>query len=157
MQVSRLERRALEPLRGLLPADGVCRGASRGEPRNLRLADVRRRGNGAGGIGPVLLEVRLRFQEEITNAEEVLIRSRTVDYRGKIGRVEQVMLRADGKVACTAELVIALFDLKRRKLIPPTPEWLQAVGLDAIQDTSWKEYDDRDPHRHSGRLSERVA
>src|SRR5690242_9717090 len=67
-------------------------------------------GNGYGvrevrerGLGPVLLEARLRFHREVTNREEVLIRSRTVEYRGKIGRVEQVMLRADGTPACTAE------------------------------------------------------
>jgi thioesterase III len=81
------------------------------------------------GLGPVLLEARLRFQREVTNREQVLIRSRTVDYRGKIGRLEQIMSRADGRVACSAEFVIGLFDLKARKLIQPTAEWLRAVGL----------------------------
>src|SRR3954447_25270803 len=60
------------------------------------------------GLGPVLLEARVRFQREVTNRERVLIRSRTVEYRGKVGRVEQVMTREDGTVACTAEFVIAL-------------------------------------------------
>jgi acyl-CoA thioester hydrolase len=82
------------------------------------------------GIGPVLLEVRLRFRREITNPEHVFIRSRTIDYRGKIGRVQQVMVRADGQTACTAEFVMALFDLKCRRLISPTPEWLRAVGVE---------------------------
>src|SRR5437879_6675743 len=88
-------------------------------------------GNGFGlrevrerGLGPVLLEARLRFQREVTNREQVLIRSRTVEYRGKIGRVEQVMTLADGKVACAAEFVIGLFDLTARKLIHPTSAWL---------------------------------
>jgi thioesterase III len=91
-------------------------------------------GNGFGlrevrerGIGPVLLEIRLRFHREVTNRERVLIRSRTIEYRGKLGRVEQVMSLADGRVACTAELVIGLFDLQTRRLIKPTPEWLRAV------------------------------
>src|SRR5262249_31418590 len=52
-------------------------------------------GNGFGvrevrerGLGPVLLEARLRFHREVTNREQVIIRSRTVEYKGKIGRVE---------------------------------------------------------------------
>jgi thioesterase-3 len=83
------------------------------------------------GLGPVLLEARLRFRSEVTNREQVLIRSRTVEYRGKLGQVEQVMTRADGTTACTAEFVIGLFDLKARKLVKPTPEWLRAVGIEA--------------------------
>lgn len=88
-------------------------------------AEVRQR-----NLGPVLLEARLRFRSEVRRGEEVLIRSRTVEYRGKIGRVEQVMLHADGTTACAAEFVIALFDLRTRRLVKPTPEWLRAVGVD---------------------------
>lgn len=80
------------------------------------------------GIGPTILEVRLRFQREIRGRERVIIRSRTTEYRGKLARVEQVMTREDGVAACTAEYIISLFDLKTRKLIKPTPEWLKAVG-----------------------------
>ena len=79
-------------------------------------------------IGPVVLEARVRFQRELTNRESVVIRSRTAEYSGKIGRVEQVIVRADGKIACSAEFVIGLFDLKTRKLIKPTPQWLRAVA-----------------------------
>jgi YbgC/YbaW family acyl-CoA thioester hydrolase len=82
------------------------------------------------GLGPVLLEARLRFHREVTNREPVLIRSRTVEYRGKIGRVEQVMTREDGTTVCSAEFVIGLFDLNARKLVKPTPEWLRAVGVE---------------------------
>jgi thioesterase III len=80
------------------------------------------------GIGPVVLEARVRFQRELTNRENVVVRSRTRDYSGKIGHVEQVMVRADGRAACSAEFVVGLFDLKTRKLIKPTPQWLRAVG-----------------------------
>lgn len=81
------------------------------------------------GIGPVVLEAKLRFQREATNREAVVIRSRTIEYARKIGTVEQVMVRADGKASCTALFTVALFDLTSRKLIPPTPEWLAAVGM----------------------------
>jgi acyl-CoA thioester hydrolase len=58
----------------------------------------------------------------------VVIRSRMLEYRGKIGRLEQVMYLEDGTAACSAMFVIGLFDLKARKLVRPTPEWLRAVG-----------------------------
>ena len=95
-------------------------------------------GNGFGlkevqerGIGPTILEVRVRFQREVMRGERVVIRSRTTEYKGKIGRLEQVMEREDGSPACSAEFVFALFDLKARKLIRPTAEWLKAVGRPA--------------------------
>lgn len=81
------------------------------------------------GIGPVVLEAHLRFQREVTNREKIIIRSHCLEYRGKIARMEQVMVREDGKAACTAEFVFGLFDLKARKLIDPTPEWLKAIGM----------------------------
>lgn len=80
-------------------------------------------------IGPTILEVRLRFKKEVLGRQRVLIRSRTTEYKSKLGRIEQVMLRADGEIASTAEFVFGLFDLKARKLLRPTPEWLRAVGV----------------------------
>ena len=80
------------------------------------------------GIGPVILEARARFQRELINPQTVVIRSRCTEYRGKIARMEQIMSREDGKAACSAEFVFGLFDLKARKLIDPTPEWLKAIG-----------------------------
>lgn len=82
------------------------------------------------GIGPVILEIRLRFKKEVTDRERILIRSRSVEYRSKLGRLEQVMTREDGQVVCAAEFVIGLFDLRTRRLIKPTSEWLRAVGIE---------------------------
>lgn len=80
-------------------------------------------------VGPTLLEVTVRFRREIRGAGPVTIRTKTLSYKGKIGRLEQEMLW-NGEPACVAEFVIALFDLSARKLIRPTPEWLRAVGLE---------------------------
>jgi len=80
------------------------------------------------GIGPVVLEANLRFQREAKNREAMVVKSRTLKYEGKIGKVEQVMVRADGKASCTALFTVALFDIKARRIISPTPEWLKAVG-----------------------------
>lgn len=82
-------------------------------------------------IGPVILAVDLRFSREATNRERVVIRTRCLEYRGKIGKLEQVMLRADGLASATAVFTFGLFDLRTRKLLRPTPEWLKAIGVAA--------------------------
>ncbi|MHB2025686.1 MAG: acyl-CoA thioesterase [Elusimicrobiota bacterium] len=79
------------------------------------------------GVGPVILEVAMRFHRELGNRENVIVRSRCLDYRGKVARMEQSMLRDDGKVFCRAEFKFGLFDLKTRRLIDPTPEWIAAL------------------------------
>lgn len=80
-------------------------------------------------IGPVVLEVRLRFVRELRNRQRVTIRSWVESYAAKVGTFEQHILDEAGKVCCEASFTIGLFDLTARKLIPATPEWLAALGL----------------------------
>ena len=44
--------------------------------------------------------------------------------------MRQQMIKTDGEVACEATFVFGLFDIERRRLINPTPEWAYAVGLE---------------------------
>ena len=80
------------------------------------------------GLGPVILELKLRFVKEIRLRETIIIESQLISYEQKIGKLMQTMLRS-GEVCCTAEMVMGLFDLKQRKLVLPTPDWLKAIGL----------------------------
>lgn len=80
-------------------------------------------------IGPVVLAVDLRFNREAVNRERMVIRTRTLEYRGKVGKLEQILTRADGLPSCTANFTFGLFDLQTRRLLRPTPEWLKAVGV----------------------------
>jgi acyl-CoA thioester hydrolase len=80
-------------------------------------------------IGPTILEVTLKFQRELRNRQAVVIKSWTDSYVGKIARFTQQMLDDKGRLCCEGTFVLALFDLAARKLIPPTPEWLRAVGI----------------------------
>ncbi len=80
-------------------------------------------------IGPVVVEVRLRFRRELRNRQRITIRSWLESYSGKVGRLEQQILDDSGNVCCEAVFTIGLFDLEARKLIPPTAEWVAALGL----------------------------
>jgi len=79
--------------------------------------------------GPVVLEVHLRFRHELSPRERVVIRSELASYEGKVGTIRQEMVKPDGTVAAEALFTFGLFDMKRRKLIEPSPAWAYAIGL----------------------------
>jgi acyl-CoA thioester hydrolase len=81
------------------------------------------------GIGPVVLDLHLRFVRELRNRQAVAVRSWLESYSGKVGKFAQQILDGAGEVCCDASFTIGLFDLRARKLIRPTPEWAKALGL----------------------------
>jgi YbgC/YbaW family acyl-CoA thioester hydrolase len=80
--------------------------------------------------GPVILEASAKFMRELAPREAVVIRSELISYERKVGKMRQQMIKADGAVACEATFTFGLFDMERRRLIDPTPEWAYAVGLE---------------------------
>lgn len=80
-------------------------------------------------VGPVVLEVQMRFARELRNRQWVTIRSWVDAYPGRIGRFAQEILDEGGAVCCEARFAIGLFDLTTRRLIRPTPEWARGLGL----------------------------
>lgn len=80
------------------------------------------------GQGPTILSVKIDFLKELRARDQVIIESQCLSYERKIGTLMQRMVR-DGVVCSSAEFIFGLFDTHERKLITPTPEWLQAVGF----------------------------
>lgn len=80
------------------------------------------------GLGPVILEVNLKFLKELKLREMIQIDFELISYEGKISKLKQTMINPRGQVACELLATVGFFDLKSRKLILPTPEWLQAIG-----------------------------
>lgn len=80
------------------------------------------------GLGPIILEIKLSFLKELLLGDAVIIESKMLFYKNKIGKLSQKMIR-DGLVCCEAEFTIGLFNLIERKLVLPTQEWLHAVGI----------------------------
>ncbi len=81
------------------------------------------------GLGPVILEIKIRFLKELLLGDEMTIQTQLLSYKGKVGVIQQKMLRGT-EICCEAEFTIGLFNLKDRKMITPTPEWLKAIGID---------------------------
>lgn len=80
-------------------------------------------------IGPVILEVNLKFRKELKLRENIKILTHCPKHEGKIGRIHQTIINEKGEEAAIAVFTYALFDLTQRKIIDPTPEWLKAIGL----------------------------
>lgn len=80
------------------------------------------------GLGPTILELKLIFLKELRLHEKITIETQMLSYERKVGTLSQKMMR-DGELCCNAEFVIGLFSIIERKLILPTPEWLNAVGF----------------------------
>ncbi len=81
-------------------------------------------------VGPVLLDLQVRFKREIKNREVIKIQSQTLKIlNSKMMVLEQKMLKMDGKLASDAVITVGFFDMKARKLIDANPDWLKAVGV----------------------------
>lgn len=81
----------------------------------------------ATGIGPTILEIKIQFLRELHLHDKITIETKMLSYKKKIGILSHRIMRGD-QICCEAEYIMALFSLKERKLINPTPEWLQAIG-----------------------------
>lgn len=88
-------------------------------------------------VGPTILDISIRFLKELRVRDQIEIETQIISYHGKIGKLQQRMMIGEA-VYCIAEFTIGLFDLKTRKLILPTKEWLSAVGMtdDFVGDTT---------------------
>lgn len=81
-------------------------------------------------IGPVILDLKVRFKRELKNREKIKILSRTIEIVSpKIMVLEQSMIKEDGKVASDATFTVGFFDMTERKLINANADWLKACGL----------------------------
>jgi YbgC/YbaW family acyl-CoA thioester hydrolase len=82
-------------------------------------------------IGPVVLDLSLTFKAELLNREQIKIVSQArTEMRNKYVMVlDQKILKLNGKVASTLQISVGLMDLKERKLISPTKEWMEALGV----------------------------
>ena len=79
-------------------------------------------------IGPTILECNIRFMRELRLRQDVMILSQILSYEKKISIWRQWIENTEGELCCEAVFTVGLFDLKARKLILPTPEWLYAIG-----------------------------
>lgn len=80
--------------------------------------------------GPVILDLQVRFKRELKNRERIKITSVTAEIISpKVMVLHQAIHKEDGKIASEATFTVGFFDLKERKLISASEEWLRACGV----------------------------
>lgn len=79
------------------------------------------------GLGPIILEINIRFLKEIRLREVVKIHSQTTNYDSKIGTIKQWMVDSKGNVCSEATFKFGLFDTKNRKMVSANDDWLKAI------------------------------
>ena len=77
---------------------------------------------------PIILEINVKYLKELQARENIEIKTQLLEYPGKIGKLQQSMFISGSEtVISEAVITFGLFDMKRRKLIDATPEWLEVL------------------------------
>jgi YbgC/YbaW family acyl-CoA thioester hydrolase len=85
------------------------------------------------GVGTVILSCSVKFKRELSLRDWIRIETELVSLEKKIGLIRQHIYReSDGKLAALGEFQMGCFDLKERKLIQPSGDWLYAITGERI-------------------------
>ncbi len=80
------------------------------------------------GQCPIILSTNIKYQKELKARDKITVETQAKSYEGKVGTLEQfIRINSTDEIACTALITYGLFDMKKRKLILPTEEWLTAI------------------------------
>ncbi len=83
------------------------------------------------GIGPVILEIHIKYLRELKLREKIVIETQCIAVeKRKITRLLHEIKNSAGDVCCTAEIIVALFDTRTRRMISLPPDWLNALGIE---------------------------
>ncbi len=77
--------------------------------------------------GPTILDIHINFKNELKAKEKAYIQTYRTETRGKIMELEQEMFNSKKELCSAAKFKFGFFDLKARKLITPSEDWLQAI------------------------------
>ncbi len=80
-------------------------------------------------IGPVIIEVTVRFSRELLPGEEIKIITTSRRKNELVFYFDQQMINSKGEVASKAVFTTALFDLEKRKMVKADDIWLKAMGF----------------------------
>ena len=96
----------------------------------LKAAGISQAGLTAKGVGPVSLEMTVRYRRELMAGDETEVTCGFAWSEGKTFRVEQTIRKADGTVAAEVTGVGGLMDLRMRKLVTDPREYFRVLASD---------------------------
>jgi acyl-CoA thioester hydrolase len=84
----------------------------------------------ATGIGPVVLDVAVRFRRELRGGDEVDVTCAFEFEGGKTFRIIQDFKRPDGRVAASLTSTSGLLDLRERRLVDEPGKHFRSLATD---------------------------
>jgi acyl-CoA thioester hydrolase len=81
------------------------------------------------GIGPVILELEIKFLKEVRLRQLITIESQMLSFDQKIGVMQQYILNDRDQLCCKAKMTFGFFDMNTRKLILPSAQLLSVLGI----------------------------
>jgi YbgC/YbaW family acyl-CoA thioester hydrolase len=82
------------------------------------------------GVGPVLLEVNLKFKKELRLRQRIRIETEIFEQNSKIFIIKQRMVNVkSGDLHSEALYTAGVFDTEKRKLVDIPDDWRRAVGM----------------------------
>ena len=82
------------------------------------------------GIGPVALELNVKYLRELRGGEEVDVTCEFAWTEGKVFQIKQQILKKDGTVCADIVATGGVMDLKARKLVPDPVARFKALASD---------------------------
>ncbi|MEZ4816166.1 MAG: acyl-CoA thioesterase [Bdellovibrionota bacterium] len=79
------------------------------------------------GVGPIVVDIEIRFSRELKENEEITIRSGNEGAMGKVYWLRQTIFKANGDIACKAKYRMAFLDIKKRVITEPHPRWVEVL------------------------------
>ncbi|MFS8201084.1 acyl-CoA thioesterase [Streptomyces sp. CWNU-52B] len=99
----------------------------------LQAAGVTQSALAAKGVGPVSLEMTVRYLRELRAGDEVQVTCGFEWGEGKTFRIRQEIHKTDGTVSAEITAVCGLMDLKERRLVADPGEYFRALATDPRQ------------------------
>lgn len=97
----------------------------------LAAAGIRQNALVDSGIGPVALEVNVKYLRELRGGDQVDVTCEFTWAEGKVFQIKQQILKKDGTVCADIVVTGGIMDLKARKLVPNPGERIAALAGDA--------------------------
>ncbi len=79
------------------------------------------------GIGPVVLELTIKFRKELRLREEATVSLKWEVISTKMCIARQEIHNSQGELCTISEAKFGLIDTRLRKLVPMTEKWLRAI------------------------------
>ena len=83
-------------------------------------------------ISPIILKVEITYRKELFNREKIQVESYVEERIGDLQiKLIQNIYKEDGRLSASSYFMMSTFNLQKRKLVPPPPAFLQAMGISA--------------------------